>query len=100
METGFYIRGYPVLVCEQDNKVAGFATFGPFRAWPAYKYSIDHSVYVDETYRKKGVGASLMKDLIAIADEREYMTLVAGIDAANEKSIACIKNLGLFIRVP
>ncbi|KAB2328309.1 N-acetyltransferase [Cytobacillus depressus] len=88
------VEGYPILVCEQDNQVVGFATFGPFRAWPAYQYSIEHSVYVDKEYRKKGIGTSLMKELIAIAKEREYMTLIAGIDAANEKSIAMHKNFG------
>lgn len=49
-------ENYPILVYEQDNKVVGFATFGPFRAWPAYKYSIEHSVYVDKEYRKKESG--------------------------------------------
>lgn len=87
-------EGYPIIVCEMDNKVVGFATFGPFRAWPAYKYTIEHSIYVDNNYRKKGIGTSLMKELIAIANEREYMTLIAGIDASNEKSIAMHKNFG------
>lgn len=86
--------GYPILVYELDNKVVGFATFGPFRAWPAYKYSIEHSVYVDKVYRKNGIGSSLMKALIAIAKEREYMNLIAGIDAENEKSIIMHKNFG------
>ncbi|MGE7871033.1 N-acetyltransferase family protein [Bacillus paramycoides] len=86
--------GYPILVYELDNKVVGFATFGPFRAWPAYKYSIEHSVYVNKEYRKNGIGTSLMKALIAITKEREYMTLIAGIDAENEKSIAMHKNFG------
>lgn len=86
--------GYPILVFEQDNRVAGFATFGPFRAWPAYKYSIEHSIYVSKHFRKKGIATSLMKELIAIADEREYRTLIAGIDATNEKSIAMHKNFG------
>ncbi|RXY99890.1 GNAT family N-acetyltransferase [Fictibacillus sp. S7] len=87
-------ENYPILVYEQDNKVVGFATFGPFRAWPAYKYSVEHSVYVDKEYRKKGIGTSLLKELIAIARQREYITLIAGIDAANEKSIAIHKNFG------
>ncbi len=86
--------GYPILVYELDNKVVGFATFGPFRACPAYKYSIEHSIYVDKEYRKNGIGKSLMKELIAIAQEREYMTLIAGIDAKNEKSIALHQNYG------
>ncbi|KWU56578.1 phosphinothricin acetyltransferase [Bacillus mycoides] len=86
--------GYPILVYELDNKVVGFATFGPFRAWPAYKYSIEHSIYVDKEYRKNGIGKSLMKELIAIAQKRKYMTLIAGIDAENEKSIALHQNYG------
>ncbi|WP_026567147.1 GNAT family N-acetyltransferase [Bacillus sp. UNC41MFS5] len=87
-------EGYPILVCEQDHKVVGFATYGPSRAWPAYKYSIEHSVYVDKEYRKKGIATALMKELITIAKESEFMTLIAGIDAANEKSIAIHKNFG------
>lgn len=87
-------EGYPILVWEQDGKAVGFATFGPFRAWPAYKYSIEHSVYVNEGYRGKGIGKFLMKELIGIANEREYMTLIAGIDATNEGSIAMHKNFG------
>lgn len=84
----------PILVFEEENKVVGFATFGPFRAWPAYKYAIEHSIYVDRTYRKRGIGSSLMKELISIANEREYMTLIAGIDATNEKSIAMHEKFG------
>ncbi|MBM7607500.1 phosphinothricin acetyltransferase [Lysinibacillus composti] len=87
-------EGYPILVFELDEKVVGFATFGPFRAWPAYKYSIEHSIYVNKNYRKKGIGTALLKELISIAREREYMTLIAGIDAQNEKSIYMHKNFG------
>ena len=87
-------EGYPILVYEFDHKVVGYATFGPFRAWPAYKYSIEHSIYVDNNYRKKGIGTAILTELIAIATEREYMTLIAGIDAQNEKSIAMHKNFG------
>ncbi|MCP8970079.1 GNAT family N-acetyltransferase [Ectobacillus ponti] len=87
-------EGYPVLVCEQDGKVAGFATFGPFRPWPAYKYTIEHSVYVHKDYRKQRIATQLMQELIQIANEREYATLVAGIDAANEGSIKMHERMG------
>jgi len=76
-------EGYPIFVYELDNKVVEFAT-----------YSVEHSVYVDKAYRKNGIGSSLMKELIRIAKEREYMTLIAGIDAENEKSIALHQNYG------
>ncbi|GMB08235.1 GNAT family N-acetyltransferase [Thermolongibacillus altinsuensis] len=86
--------GYPVLVFEENNKVIGFATFGPFRTRPAYKYTIEHSVYVHKDYRKKGIGTKLLKKLIRIANEQEYATLVAGIDSANEESIKLHERLG------
>ncbi|HDR7794683.1 TPA: N-acetyltransferase [Bacillus luti] len=87
-------EGYPIFVYELDNKVVGFATFGPFRAWPAYKYSVEHSIYVDKEYRKNGIGTFLMNELIATVKEREYMTLIAGIDAENTQSIALHQKYG------
>ena len=87
-------EGFPVLVFEESNEVLGFATFGPFRAWPAYKYSIEHSVYVHPNYRNHGVGTALMKEIIRIADKREYATLVAGIDGFNENSIKMHEKMG------
>jgi len=78
--------GFPVWVCEQNNQVVGFATFGPFRAWPAYKYTIEHSVYVHKEYRGKQIGTNLLHELITFANTKGYATLVAGIDDSNEGS--------------
>ncbi|WP_342599315.1 N-acetyltransferase family protein [Psychrobacillus sp. FSL H8-0483] len=86
--------GYPVLVLEENNKVIGFATFGPFRPWPAYKYTIEHSVYVHKDYRKKGIGTALLKEIIEIANKENYATLIAGIDATNVQSIKTHERLG------
>lgn len=84
----------PILVFEENDLVLGFATFGPFRAWPAYKYTIEHSVYVDSDYRNHGVGTALMKEIIKVANERDYATMVAGIDSCNENSIRMHEKLG------
>lgn len=86
--------GYPLLVFEEDNRVVGFVTFGPFRAWPAYKYTIEHSIYVHKDYRNHGIATKLMKEIIKIANEREYATLVAGIDADNKGSIKMHEKMG------
>lgn len=86
--------GYPLLVFEENDRAVGFATFGSFREWPAYKYTIEHSVYVHKDYRNQGIATKLMKKIIKIANEREYATLVAGIDAANEVSIKMHKKIG------
>jgi len=87
-------EGYPILVVEENNKVIGFATLGPFRAWPAYKYTIEHSIYVDIKCRNKGTGTLLAKELIRISNERGFATMVAGIDESNEKSIKLHEKLG------
>lgn len=86
--------GYPLLVFEEGDNAVAFATFGPFREWPAYKYTIEHSVYVHKSCRNKGIGMKLMKEIIKIADEREYATMVAGIDSENIISIKLHKKLG------
>ncbi|EGW36346.1 GNAT family N-acetyltransferase [Desulfosporosinus sp. OT] len=86
--------GIPVLVFEDNNKVIGFATYGPFRAWPAYKYTIEHSVYVHHGYKRRGIGTALVKEIMRIADERKFATLVAGIDAFNQTSLKMHEKLG------
>ncbi|PKG23371.1 GNAT family N-acetyltransferase [Niallia nealsonii] len=88
--------GYPVLVFEENNIVMGFATYGQFRPWPGFKYTIEHSVYVHKEFRKKGIGTKLLKALIAVAESQKYATLIAGIDANNEKSILAHTKLGFY----
>lgn len=87
-------EGYPLLVFEKNGQVVAFATFGPFRPWPAYKYTIEHSVYVRKDCRNEGIATKLMREIIKIADARECATLVAGIDAANEVSIRMHEKMG------
>lgn len=87
-------EGYPIIVVEENSKVIGFATFGSFRPWPAFKYTIEHSIYVHEKYSNKGIGTTLLKEIIRICDEREFSTMVAGIDGSNEKSIRMHEKLG------
>ncbi|GIM47978.1 N-acetyltransferase [Collibacillus ludicampi] len=86
-------EGYPIIVYD-DSSIAGFATYGPFRAWPAYKYTIEHSVYVHKDYRNKGVGKLLVQEIIRLANKQNYATLVAGIDSTNVASIKLHEGLG------
>lgn len=86
--------GYPVWVFEESNRVVGFATFGPFRAWPAYKYSIEHSVYVHKDHRGKHIATRLLQELIKFANSKGYATLIAGIDFSNEGSKLMHEKLG------
>jgi len=79
-------KGLPVLVYEDQGQVAGFATYGPFRPWPGYKYTIENSVYVDKNYRGKRIGTLLLQALIDVANANGYATMVAVIDASNTAS--------------
>ncbi|OEK21062.1 GNAT family N-acetyltransferase [Staphylococcus saprophyticus] len=77
----------PIFVFEEQGEAVAFATYGSFRDWPAYQYSIEHSIYVNEHHRGKGIASQLLKQLINHAQVEGYKTLVAGIDATNDNSI-------------
>lgn len=66
----------------------GFLSFGTFMAWPAYKYTVEHSVYVHKNHRGQGLGLALMSEIVAAARSQNYHVLVGEIDAANTGSIA------------
>jgi L-amino acid N-acyltransferase len=86
---------FPVLGLEDDDgQLLGFASYATFRPRPAYKYSIEHSVYVHKQQRGKGLGVMLMQQLIATAREQNYHIMVGGIDAENLASIAFHEKLG------
>ena len=87
--------GYPVIGIENEaGTLMGFASYGPFRAWPAYKYSIEHSVYVDTRFRGLGIGKQLLRSLIADATSRDFHMMIGGIDAENAASISLHRSLG------
>ena len=86
---------YPVIgAVAEDGRLMGFATYGTFRAWPAYKYSVEHSVYVHKDHRGKGIGIALMGQLIDTARNQQYHMLIGGIDLANRGSVAIHERLG------
>ena len=86
---------FPVLGAVTDaGDLAGFATYGTFRAFPAFKYTVEHSVYVAAPYRGRGVGKLLLAELIAVARGQGYHVLVGGIDATNTASLALHERFG------
>jgi L-amino acid N-acyltransferase len=90
--------GCPVLVADVDQRLAGFATYGTFRARPAYKYSVEHSVYVAEQARRRGVARALMQALVADARSRGFHTMIGGVVADNLPSLRFHASLG-FVEV-
>ena len=88
-------RNFPVVGVESDDgTLLGFASYGSFRAWPAYKYTVEHSVYVLQGHRGNGIGRVLLQRLVEEARAQEYHLLVGGIEATNRASIALHESLG------
>ena len=87
-------QGFPVFVAEENGKVVGFSSIGPFRAWAAYKYSVENSVYVAADQRGKGIAKLLMQPVIEAAEQLNMHTILAGIDATNDASIQLHRYFG------
>jgi len=80
--------GYPYLLAEIGGIVMGYAYAGPYRARPAYRFSVENSVYVAANAHRRGVGRALMDRLIAECEARGYRLMIAVIgDSAQTPSI-------------
>ena len=93
-------QGYPVLVAVADDEVVGFATFGDFRAWPGYRFTVEHSVHVRADQRGGGIGSLLVRALIERARQLGKHVMIAGVDADNAASIRFHERLGFEAAVP
>jgi len=79
---------YPYLVAESGGAVVGYAYAGPYRARPAYRFSVENSVYVALEAHRRGIGGLLLARLIADCEARGYRLMIAVIgDSAQAPSI-------------
>jgi len=89
---------FPVIGIESDSgELMGFGSYGTFRAFPAYKYTVEHSVYVDARFRGRGVGKRLLQEIINAAEQQNFHVLVGAIDASNSVSIRLHETLGFTV---
>ena len=87
--------GFPVIGVEDAaGTLLAFGSYGTFRAWPAYKYTAEHSVYVHRDHRRAGLGERVMRELIDAAREQGLHALIGAIDAGNAGSRALHERLG------
>jgi phosphinothricin acetyltransferase len=87
--------GHPILGVEAgDGTLMGYATYGTFREHSGYKYTVEHSIYVDGRFRGRGVGGALLGAVIAEAEARDRHMLIGAIDASNPASIALHRKFG------
>jgi L-amino acid N-acyltransferase YncA len=87
-------KGYPVLVAVEDERVIGFASFGDFRSWPGYRFTVEHTVHVDAEFRGRGVGFALVRELIERAGAAGKHVMVGGVDAENSSSLRFHERMG------
>jgi L-amino acid N-acyltransferase len=87
-------NGMPVIVAEMDGEVIGYGSYAIFRPKIGYRFTVEHSIYLNEKSRGVGVGGKLLRSLIQRARESGVHTMIAGIDAANRGSIDFHKKYG------
>jgi len=85
----------PHLVAELDGRVVGYCYAGPYRTRPAYRFTVENSVYLAEGHGGRGIGTILMTALIERCENGPWRQMVAVIgDSANAASIALHRRLG------
>jgi L-amino acid N-acyltransferase YncA len=87
--------GFPYIVAEADGAVAGYAYAGPYRPRPAYRFSVENSVYVAPEAHRRGIGRALLDRLVAEAAARGFRQMIAVIgDSDQAASIALHRAAG------
>ncbi|MDI1316604.1 GNAT family N-acetyltransferase [Flavobacterium sp.] len=90
-------KGFPVIVVTINERIVGFGYYSEFRFREAYKFTVEHSVYVAPNEHGKGIGKVLLQKLIALAKEQKLHTMVAVIDSENQSSISFHQQFGFEI---
>lgn len=86
---------FPVLGIEADDgTLMGFASYGTFRAFAAFKYTVEHSVYVHPDHRRQGLAGVLLQELVRRAESQQLHVMVGVIDTLNEASLSLHRRLG------
>jgi L-amino acid N-acyltransferase YncA len=87
--------GFPYLVAELDGALAGYAYAGPYRARPAYDWTLEDSIYIAEAAQRRGIGRALLERLLADSTARGFRQMIAVIgDSANLPSTALHRAAG------
>ncbi|MFC9786536.1 GNAT family N-acetyltransferase [Rhodococcus sp. NPDC127528] len=86
--------GFPVLVAVDGERVAGYASYGVWRAKSGYRHTVENSVYVHVDHHRKGIASRLMAELIDRARAGGIHVMVASIESSNTTSIALHERFG------
>jgi L-amino acid N-acyltransferase YncA len=85
---------HPIIVAMQQDQVIGWGSLSPFHARSAYRFSVENSIYIDHRFHRRGIGASLLQNLIDRARSLGHQTIVAGADTEQAGSLALHSKFG------
>lgn len=85
---------YEVLVAMVGDTVAGWGALSPFRAKPGYRFTAQDSIYVDKSFRRRGIGAALLAGLVDSARQGDLHSIMALIDGDNAVSVRLHERFG------
>ena len=88
------LAGHPWLVCENEDRVAGYAYASRHRERAAYQWCVDTSVYVHSNFHRRGVGQALYTSLLRILVAQGFYTAYAGITLPNPGSVGLHESVG------
>jgi L-amino acid N-acyltransferase len=98
MKTWFETKragSFPIIgALDAEGKLMGFSSYGAFRNFPAYKYTVEHSVYVHKEHRGKNLGKILLQEIVNRAEINGLHNMIGAIDASNNTSIKLHESLG------
>ncbi len=93
--TALVDNGFPYLVAETDTgELAGYAYAGPYRTRPAYRWTVEDSIYLPPQSRGKGVGKALLAALVGRSADLGFRQMIAVIGGASPASVALHRALG------
>jgi phosphinothricin acetyltransferase len=88
------LDAYPYLVFDDGERVVGYAYGSSHRSKPAYRWSVETTVYVDQTAHRRGVGRALYAELLDLLTRQGFHAAFAGITLPNEKSVGLHEAMG------
>jgi phosphinothricin acetyltransferase len=86
--------GFPIIVAEENGEVVGYGGYGTFRAAQGYRLTVEHTIHIDEAHRGRGLGKTILAELIKRATDAGFHVMLGAIDSGNEGSIKLHEKFG------